>query len=138
MSANKPHTNHCEAIGGKCAAREGVNLVTLVSHSQLLWRVVTQGGVAPVFPFGPGPYLCRRVALFFSLFCKLSWSFHDFMECETCNGENRNLTYFGFPSVVYSIMVLQLKSLSLCGKNVKLRHGGSGRELALPLQKTYS
>ena len=27
-------------------------LVTLVSHSQPLWRGVTQGGVAPVFPFG--------------------------------------------------------------------------------------
>ena len=28
-----------------------VTLVTLVSHSQPLWRGVTQGGVAPVFPF---------------------------------------------------------------------------------------
>ena len=35
-------------------------LVTLVSHSQLLWRGVTQGGVAPVFPFGANPYLCRH------------------------------------------------------------------------------
>ena len=33
-------------------------LVTLVSHSQPLWRGVTQGGVAPVFPFRENPYLC--------------------------------------------------------------------------------
>ena len=30
-------------------------LVTLVSHSQPLWRGVTQGGVAPVFPFRANP-----------------------------------------------------------------------------------
>ena len=32
-----------------------VTLVTLVSHSQPLWRGVTQGGVAPVFPFRANP-----------------------------------------------------------------------------------
>jgi hypothetical protein len=32
-----------------------VTLVTLVSHTQLLWRGVTQGGVAPVFPFRASP-----------------------------------------------------------------------------------
>jgi hypothetical protein len=30
-------------------------LVTLVSHSHLRWRGVTQGGVAPVFPFRARP-----------------------------------------------------------------------------------
>ena len=34
-----------------------LTLVTLVSDSQPLWRGVTQGGVAPVFPFGASPYL---------------------------------------------------------------------------------
>jgi hypothetical protein len=37
-----------------------LTLVTLVSHSQPLWRGVTQGGVAPVFPFRANPYLCRH------------------------------------------------------------------------------
>ena len=37
-----------------------VTLVTLVSHSYLRWRGVTQGGVDPVFPFRANPYLCRR------------------------------------------------------------------------------
>ena len=36
------------------------SLVTLVSHLRLLWRGVTQGVVASVFPFGVGPYLFRR------------------------------------------------------------------------------
>ena len=31
------------------------SLVTLVSHSQPLWRGATQGGVAPVFPFRANP-----------------------------------------------------------------------------------
>ena len=32
-----------------------VTLVTLVSQKQPLWRGVTQGGVAPVFPFRANP-----------------------------------------------------------------------------------
>ena len=31
-----------------------------MSHSYPLWRGVTQGGVPPVFPFGPSPYLRRH------------------------------------------------------------------------------
>ena len=34
---------------------EKVTLVTLVSPTKPLWRGVTQGGVAPVFPFRANP-----------------------------------------------------------------------------------
>ena len=34
--------------------------MTLVFHSQPLWRGFTHGGVAPVFPFGASPYLCQH------------------------------------------------------------------------------
>ena len=44
-------------------------LVTLVSHTQLLWRGVTQGGVAPVFPFRASPYYgCVKVFQFVMVF----------------------------------------------------------------------
>ena len=46
------------SMGGGGALSMGmatVTLVTLVSHSQLRWQGVTQGRVAPVFPFGASP-----------------------------------------------------------------------------------
>ena len=38
-----------------CTLVNAVTLVTLVSHSHLLWRGVAQGGVDPVFPFRASP-----------------------------------------------------------------------------------
>ena len=40
--------------------KEKVTLVTLVSHLQLRWRGVTQGGVGPVFPFRASILVLRR------------------------------------------------------------------------------
>jgi hypothetical protein len=51
-----------QGIQSRCTTRTNTNndifisSLTLVSYSQLLWRVFTQGGIAPVFPFGAGPY----------------------------------------------------------------------------------